>query len=118
MEQKIALIQVDFANDTILEGGSSDSGFALLPTEYNGKRYNMDAEIKEKFLSTSVDEFWHSDTDMLEFFQYFNDGTYFCQRKRVKYDFATESNYLKTYSFTGATGAQAKELYELSLIHI
>jgi hypothetical protein len=113
MEQKIALIQVDFANDTILEGGSPDSGFTLLPTEYNGKRYKMDAEIKEKFLNTSVDEFWHTDKDLLEFFQYFNDGTYFCQRKRVKYDFATESNYLKTYSFTGATGEQAKELYEL-----
>lgn len=111
MEQRIALIQVDFTNNTIIEGASSASGFKLLG-EQNGKRHKMDEELKNKFLSTKVSEFWNTDKDLLEFFQYFNDGTYFCQRKRVKYDFQSESTYLQVYSFTGASSDQARELYE------
>ena len=112
MEQRIALIQVDFANNTIIEGASASSGFKLLG-DFNGKRYKIDEEIKNKFLNTKISEFWHTDKDLLEYFQYFNDGTYFCQRKRVKYDFNTESTYLQTYKFTGASSSEAKELYEL-----
>ena len=112
MEQRIALIQVDFANNTIIDGASASSGFSLLG-EFNGKRHKIDESLRDKFLSTKISDFWHTDKDLIEFFQYFNDGTYFCQRKRVKYDFSTESTYLQTYSFTGASSEQAKELYEL-----
>ena len=112
MEQRIALIQVDFANNTIIEGAEKANGFTLLGT-FNGKRHNIDEETKTKFLTTKISDFWHTDKDLLEYFQYFNDGTYFCQRKRVKYDFNTESTYLQTYSFTGASSEQARELYEL-----
>ena len=101
MEQRIALIQVDFANNTIIDGASASSGFKLLG-DFNGKRHKIDEELKKKFLSTKISEFWNTDKDLLEFFQYFNDGTYFCQRKRVKYDFSTESTYLQTYNFNGA----------------
>ena len=113
MEQRIALIQVDFANNTIIEGAEPGQGFRLLPTDFNGKRHKIDEELKTKFLSTKISDFWHTDKDLIEFFQYYSDGTYFCQRKRVKYDFNTESTYLQTYSFTGASSEQARELYEL-----
>jgi len=112
MEQRIALIQVDFANNTIIDGASTSSEFKLLG-DFNGKRHKIDEELKKRFLSTKISEFWNTDKDLLEFFQYFNDGTYFCQRKRVKYDFSTESTYLQTYNFNGANSQEAKELYEL-----
>jgi cell fate (sporulation/competence/biofilm development) regulator YlbF (YheA/YmcA/DUF963 family) len=112
MEQRIALIQVDFANNTIIDGASTSSEFKLLG-DFNGKRHKIDEELKKRFLNTKVSEFWNTDKDLLEFFQYFNDGTYFCQRKRVKYDFGTESTYLQTYNFNGANSQEAKELYEL-----
>jgi hypothetical protein len=40
----------------------------------------------------------------------YNDGTYYCQRKRVRYDFESKSNYWSTYNFSGASKDQVESL--------
>jgi hypothetical protein len=91
-------MEVDFLNDFIV----------ILPHD----KTTITLELKERFLS-SLDPFWHSDKDQLDFFQVFNTGEYFCQRKKLKYDFAENVSYWSTYSFTGATKEQAEEFKNL-----
>lgn len=91
-------MEVDFLNDFIV----------ILPHD----KTTITPELKERFLS-SLDPFWHSDKDQLDFFQVFNTGEYFCQRKKLKHDFAENVSYWSTYSFTGATKEQAEEFKNL-----
>jgi len=114
MKLKNIVIELDFLNK-----------FAHANVElgiYDGRYFNpaakktaLDEELLEQFLDKSVDDFWHNSNDKLDFFQYFDDGSYFCQRQKLQYDFKMESSYYKTYSFTGATPEQAKEFSDLCI---
>lgn len=99
MEERKLILEVDFINNVIL------------PNPDGGKKYKMDETLKNKFLN-QVSEFWHTDKDRLEFFQYFNDSKYFCQRSKRNYDFETETYFYNSYSFKGASATQAKEFGE------
>jgi len=92
---KTAILEADFLNDFIIS---------------HPKKLRLDEDLKQKFLTTAIDPFWHSDKDQLDYFTYYNNGTYYCQRKKLKYDFKENINYWSTYTFTGASLEQAKEL--------
>jgi hypothetical protein len=114
MELRKIVIEVDFINKFVTPNVEID----VVATDYrnrNSKKTALDADLLEKFLTESVDDFWHNDNDRIDFFQYFDDGTYFCQRQKRQYDFKTETSYYKTYSFTGATSAQAQEFCDLCI---
>lgn len=102
------ILQMDLINNKILIAPADQTGIP----ETNNAFINLtiDAELKESFLST-VGSFWHNENDKLEFFGYYNDGTYYCQRNRLRYDFKSTSNYWAEYSFKGATVQQANDLY-------
>lgn len=109
LQERTILLEIDLINDFILEipPGSNLNSY----NELGKKKIKITESLKEKFLDLSVDNFWHSDKDKLEFFQYFSDGTYFCQRSKKIHDFQNESTYFKSYQFTGASKEQARELY-------
>lgn len=57
---------------------------------------------------------WHdAGKDELEFFLYYSDGTYLCQKKRLKVDFTTGSKYWKTYQYADATSEEAERVYNM-----
>lgn len=91
-------LEADFLNDFIL----IHPGFKIKPEE----------EMKERFFASVLDEFWSSDKDRLDYFVVYNTGEYFCQRRKLKYDFTENVSYWSTYSFTGATREQAAQLKE------
>ena len=95
---KISALEVDFLNDFIV----------ILPHD----KTTINPELKQKFLSI-LDPFWHSEKDQIDFFQFFNTGEYFCQRRKLKHDFKENVSYWSTYSFTGATKEQAEEFKNL-----
>jgi hypothetical protein len=107
--QRKILIEVDFLNEYILEEGYMFDYHAD-GVNSKPKKRKFDLALKDKFLE-KVDSFWHTDKDQLVLFQYFNDGTYFCQRKKKKHDFNTESTYWNEYQFMGASAEQAKTFY-------
>ena len=114
MELRKIAIEVDFINKFV----TPNTEIEVTATDYRSrgnKKTALDADLLEKFLTESVDDFWHNDNDRIDFFQYFDDGTYFCQRQKRQYDFKTETSYYKTYSFTGATSAQAQEFCDLCI---
>lgn len=104
---RTAIVEADFLNRILIQtGGIVYEAGQKLPVN----RVNIPEEILERFLGEQVDQFWHNDKDRLEYFISYNDGTYYCQRKRVRYDFETKSNYWSTYNFTGATKDQVDSL--------
>ena len=108
MEVRALLIEADFLNKSFSEEQSAE----LMASGKSARRFKVDADLMAKWFATQVDEFWHTDKDELEYFQYFSDGGYFCQRRKTIYDFKTNSSYKKSYSFTGATSAQAEALFK------
>ena len=108
MDERKPIVEIDFINKYIIR--PQDSNMEVQNVDNRAFRREMISEgILTKFLGT-LDELWHSDSDQIEYFQYYSDGYYFCQRKRKKYNFQTETYYWNTYSFTAATSAQAEEL--------
>jgi len=57
---------------------------------------------------------WHDvDKDEIEFFVYYNDNSYFCQKKRKRLDYANQSYYWQSYQFTEKSNEQATEVYNI-----
>jgi len=92
------IIQVSFATQTISFNMSD-------------KRTTVNDFVWGK-MEEKIDPLWHSDNDQIEYFFYYNDETYFCQKKKLVYDFETKSQYWKGYIWKEATNEQAKELCE------
>jgi len=71
-------------------------------------------EIWDNIILKSIPLNWHDpEKDEIQFLLFYNDGTYFCQKRRNKYDFESKSSYWASYVFSEGSNEQAKELYEL-----
>jgi hypothetical protein len=86
------------------------------PTQFisfnmSDRRRPIEGFVWEKMVE-KIDPFWHSDNDEIQYFFYYNDDTYFCQKRKLVYDFATKSQFWKEYVWKEPTSAQAKELAE------
>lgn len=57
---------------------------------------------------------WHDpDKDKMEFFIYYNDNSYFCQKTRKRLDYTNQSYYWQSYQFNEKTSEQAAEVYDM-----
>jgi len=72
-------------------------------------RYEILPQIKERFLSEVVGDFWHTEEDQLQALMFFNDGSLHCQRRKTKYSFADGLKSWVSYTFTGYTQEQVDE---------
>lgn len=83
--------------------------FLTQTLSYNRKRKVTKDFVWEKMIE-KIDPFWHSEKDQIEYFFFYNDGTYFCQKRKIKYDFESQSQYWHTYNWSEPTNEQAKAL--------
>lgn len=104
---RTALVEADFLNNIIIVGGTTYEQDQE-PDIVN--KVSVPEEIAARFLTELVDPFWHTDKDQLEYIIIYNDQTYICQRKKLKYDFKQNVNYWSTYNFTGANPDQVNAL--------
>lgn len=93
------IVEADFLNGVLILG------------EFDQKVILTD-ELKQRYLERSIDPFWHSSNDNLDYIVIYNTGEYFCQRKKLKYDFKEKINYWSTYAFHEATEEQVNILKE------
>jgi len=107
------LLQLDLINNTILQAPNSATTLSDFNTA-SLQNLEFEEELKTKFLEM-IGNFWHTEEDTLDFFSYFNDGTYMAQRKRQKYDFKSESLYWSEYQFKSSTPEQATQVYNTAL---
>lgn len=96
-------IEIDFLNKFIVMPNTSFGASAATAK-------SIDPNLLEKFFE-NIDSFWHTENDRLQYFIYYNNGTYFCQRKKLKYDFNNKINYWQTYSFKNIPAERIDELY-------
>jgi hypothetical protein len=57
---------------------------------------------------------WHDPgKDEIEFFVFYNDNSYFCQKKRKRLDYTNQSYYWQSYQFNEKSVEQATEVYDM-----
>ena len=103
------LLQLDLINNTILQAPNSATTLSDFNTA-SLQTLEFEDELKTKFLEM-IGDFWHTDEDTLDFFSFYNDGTYMAQRSRQKYDFKSESLYWSEYQFKSSSQEQATQVY-------
>jgi hypothetical protein len=99
MEIRTTLYEIDFINKYVIMRGLDARGFNDESIDPTAKK--IDPNLMDQFY-TKIDPFWHSENDMLEVFIYFSNKTYLCQRRKLKYDFATKTSYWQSYNFNTA----------------
>lgn len=97
-------IEIDFLNKYIFTP-SEDVAASMTSAK------SIDEKLLEKFFE-NIDPFWHTENDQLQYFIYFSNGNYMCQRKKLKHDFKNDINYWQTYTFNNAPEEKVIELYE------
>lgn len=112
---KRPILQMDLLNNyiAITSEDIADDPNALDSVD-NLTQIALSDELKQKFLEM-IGNFWHTEDDQFEFFTYYTDGAYYCQRKRQKYDFQRNSTFWSDYAFTGANDEQSKRVYEIAI---
>ena len=100
MQEKAPLIEVNFDAKVIV----SQSQFTVTPRD----------EAWDQFILDNLQPLWHDPgKDEMQFFAYYTDGSYMCQRKRKRVDFENQSSYWQTYQFNMPTKEQAQEISRL-----
>ena len=104
---KKPLLEVDFQNRFILDSSKLvvlPDGRAISPS------MDVDKDMLDRFLE-SMDSFWHTSNDQLQALIFYSNNDLFCQRKKLKYDFASGQQVYSTYTFTGYTEQQITDLF-------
>ena len=100
MQEKAPLIEVNFDAKVIV----SQSQFTVTPRD----------EAWDQFVLDNLQPLWHDPgKDEMQFFAYYTDGSYMCQRRRKRVDFENQSSYWQTYQFNMPTKEQAEEISRL-----
>lgn len=97
-------IEIDFLNKYIFT--PSDNIISSVASVKS-----IDNNLLEKFYE-NIDPFWHTENDQLQYFIQYNNGEYFCQRRKLKYDFATKTKYWQTYNLKNIPQDKIDELVE------
>jgi len=103
------ILQMDLVNKNILIAPAQN-------LDINNAASLLKAQVSDELIAeffSKIDSFWHTAEDELQFFCYYNDGTYYAQRNRQRYDFNSDSVYWSDYHFKGGNADQAKVVYNL-----
>jgi len=100
---------MQYNTETVIREPVVEVSFLTQTISYNKKRKVTKDFVWEKMLE-KIDPFWHSKNDKIEYFFFYSDGSYFCQKSKLRFDFNTQSQYWYTYLWSEATNAQAQEL--------
>ena len=76
------------------------------------KSWDIKNTLKGRFLSEVVGQVWHTDADQLQYIQFYDNGTYYCQRRKPKYDHVTKVSTSTAYEYKGATKEDAIKLID------
>jgi hypothetical protein len=96
MEEKTLLIQLLLSESILYYGGKA-------------------LKINEQDLNDlyeDLGEFWHSDKDKIILFEYYNDGSYLCEKRKQVYDYRIRETVDRVYTFVEATDSDASHAYQ------
>ena len=79
---------------------------------YEGKLVSLDKE-KTELLCQQLGEFWHNDKDYILLFEYYDDGSCVCERKKQIYDYRYREFSEKIYIFNEFSEEQSAGAYKI-----
>jgi len=104
-----SVLEIDLINSLVIDATST----LILP---NNTKVNQPIQIlpdiMERFKTEVVGDTFHTEGDELQYVIFYSDDTALIQRKKLKYDFATNSSTEVQYIFNGATQEQILALKE------
>lgn len=104
---KKCILEVDFQNRIVVDSSKrvaiSENDTVSVPG------FVVNADYMERFME-NFDSFWHTEADQLQALMFYDDGSLLCQRKKLKYDFASGQKVYSTYTFTGYTEEQVSTI--------
>lgn len=107
--QRLSKLEIIFDKRLVYVYGDNREylDFAKIQTE-------IDQEVWDSVVLPEMSPLWHdAGKDEMDILIIYTDGSYLCQKKRLKYDYATKSNYWAPYEFKEATGEQIDKLLTL-----
>ena len=113
-----SVLEIDLLNSLVIDA----THILDLP---NGTKINQPIKIlpdvMERFKTEVVGDTFHMEGDELQHVIFYSDDTAIIQRKKLKYDFATDSATAVQYIFNGATNARVQasvlSLYDGARMH-
>ena len=101
---KESVMELNFAEKAVTLGGVA----------LGGKTTFVDEKAWEDVVLPAISAEWHDPgKDEIEHLLLYNNDKYLCQRKKIKYDFATESTYWTTYNYTDGDVADVKRIRDV-----
>lgn len=79
---------------------------------YRNRLVSFSKEQFDVFSETIPPEWWH-EKDQLMYFTYYEDGSYFCEREKIIYDYSLKQETAKAYEFNVLSEESAKQLFKL-----
>ena len=62
--------------------------------------------------SATLPEMWWNPKDTIEYFTYYSDGSYFCEREKTFYNYSLKSESKRVYEFNSLSDESAKEVFK------
>lgn len=101
---KESVMELNFAEKAVTLGGVA----------LGGQTTFVDEKAWEDVVLPAFSAEWHDPgKDEIEHLLLYNNDKYMCQRKKIKYDFATESTYWVTYNYTDGDVEDVKRIRDI-----
>lgn len=101
---KESIMELNFKEKAVTIGSVADGGQTTF----------IDESAWENIVLKSIPSLWHDPgKDEIEHLLLYNNDQYLCQRKKLKYDFSTNSSYWDTYNFKDGSVEDVKKIYEI-----
>ena len=98
------VLEIDLLNNVITDVGAN---LEIGDGNLINQPYKILPDVMERFKNEIVGDVFHTDTvDELEHILFYSDDTALIQRRKFKYDFATDQSTSVQYIFNGATTDQ------------
>lgn len=77
---------------------------------YRNRLISFSKEKLDSFVECLPEEWWHP-KDKIAYFTYYTDGSYFCEREKIVYDYSLQTEVSRVYEFNSLPNESAKEVF-------
>ena len=100
--------------ESVMELNFKEKAVTLGGVALGGRTTFIDEKAWEEVVLPNIPVMWHdAGKDEIEHLLLYNNDTYLCQKRKIRYDFATQTSYWTQYNFKDGQVADVKRIYEV-----
>lgn len=100
--------------ESIMELNFREKAVTLGGVALGGKTTFIDVKAWEEVVLPAIPLEWHdAGKDEIEHLLLYNNDQYLCQKKKIRYDFATQSSYWTQYNYKDGKVEDVKKIYDI-----